>query len=88
MSLNASFSFFGQALLPALDPLSPSPEGDQPPRFSAPVSVAADLPGGLFYYRVSKPIDGVTSYSATLAHPDFGSELVTDSFIQVNTLYR
>jgi hypothetical protein len=51
-----------QALLLALDPLaSPPVEGDAPPRFCRPVSVAADLPGGLFYYRVSKPLAGADS---------------------------
>jgi hypothetical protein len=51
-----------QALLPALDPLSEAPPGgDAPPRFCGPVSVAADLPGGLYYYRVSKPLAGAES---------------------------
>jgi len=29
----------------------------------------------------------VSNYSAALAHPDFGSELVADSCKQVNTIY-
>lgn len=51
-----------QALLLALDPNSSSPlGGDAPPVFSGPVSVAVDLPGGLYYYRVSKPLAGADS---------------------------
>lgn len=51
-----------QALLLALDPNSSSPlGGDAPPFFSGPVSVAVDLPGGLYYYRVSKPLAGADS---------------------------
>ena len=53
-----------QALLQALDPLAAQSEHgstEAPARFFEPVSVGADLPGGLFYYRVSKPLAGATS---------------------------